>query len=190
MLDVVPNLSSMFAAYEPDREAQVAVEAVIREAIPRDVEACVRIMSAREPGSADRRRVRLREAVQSDAAGFFVAEVDGTVGGFGRVQLLAPPPDAPCNVAPMGWYLVGVMVDPMWRRRGLGDLLTAARLRWVWQRANAAWYFANARNRASIDLHSKYGFVEVTSDFTVAGVTFDDGNGTGILFRCPRPASD
>jgi aminoglycoside 6'-N-acetyltransferase I len=79
------------------------------------------------------------------------------------------------------------MVDSRWRRRGLGDALTVARLGWVQQRANEVWYFANARNQASIDLHSKYGFVEVTRDFTAAGVTFDNGIGTGILFRCPQP---
>ena len=62
-----------------------------------------------------------------------------------------------------------------------------ARLAWVQQRANEVWYFANARNQASIDLHSKYGFVEVTRDFTAAGVTFDNGIGTGVLFRCPQP---
>jgi ribosomal protein S18 acetylase RimI-like enzyme len=188
MLVLVTDLSSMFAAYEPEREARIPVQAVIRQAAPGDVEACVRIMMTRQAGSAVRRRTQLRQSVQSDTPGFFVAEVDGTVAGFGRVQLLTPPPDAPPNAAPKGWYLVGVVVDSTWRRRGLGDSLTAARLRWVWQRANTAWYFANARNRASIDLHSKYGFIEVARDFTVASVTFDDGHGTGILFRCPKPA--
>jgi hypothetical protein len=65
-----------------------------------------------------------------------------------------------------------------------------ARLGWLGQRANEVWCFANTRNQASIDLHSKYGFVEVTRDFSVEGVTFDGGNGTGILFRCIRQAKD
>jgi ribosomal protein S18 acetylase RimI-like enzyme len=178
---------SMFAAYEPASRARTPVVVVVREAAPGDVEACVRIMMAREAGSPERLRARLRQSVESEAEGFFVAEVDRTVAGFGRVQLLTPPPHPPPNGIPLGWYLIGVMVDSRWRRRGFGDALTRARLGWVWQRANEVWYFANAKNQASIDLHSQYGFVEVTRDFTVEGLTFDGGDGTGILFHCPRP---
>ena len=102
--------------------------------------------------------------------GFFVAEVDGAEARFGRVRLLTPPPDVLPDGVPLGWYLMCVMVEPRWRRRGLGDCPTLARLGWVQQRANEVWYLANARNWASIDLHEKYGFVEVTRDFTVAGL--------------------
>jgi ribosomal protein S18 acetylase RimI-like enzyme len=144
-------------------------------------------MMAREAGGPDQRRARLGQCIESDAEGSFVAEVDGRVAGFGHVQLLTPSPQAPLNVVPLGWYLTGVAVDSRWRRRGLGDALTVARLGWVQERATEVWYFANARNQASIDLHSKYGFVEVTRDFTVADVRFDDGMGTGILLRCPGP---
>ena len=187
MLVLVPTPPSMFATYRPESSSQTPIDGIVREATDGDVESCLRIMMAREAGSPDQRRARLGQCIESDADGFFVAEVDGKVAGFGRVQLLTPSPEAPLNVVPLGWYLIGVMVDSRWRRRGLGDALTVARLGWVKQRANEVWYFANARNQASIDLHSKYGFVEVTRDFTVPGVTFDEGMGTGILFRCPQP---
>jgi ribosomal protein S18 acetylase RimI-like enzyme len=190
MLVPVTDPSSMFAAYEPDCGVRTPVDGMVREATLGDVESCVRIMTAREGGSPDQWRPRLRQSVESQAAGFFVAEVDGTVAGFGRVQLLRPSPDAPLDSIPLGWYLIGVMVDSRWRRRGLGDALTLARLGWLGQRANEVWYFANTRNQASIDLHSKYGFVEVTRDFSVESVTFGGGNGTGILFRCLGPAKD
>ena len=187
MLVVVPNAASMFATYQPESSSQTPFDGVVREATDGDVDSCLRIMMAREAGNPDQRRARLHQCIESDIEGFFVAEVDGRVAGFGRVQLLTPSPQAPLNVVPLGWYLIGVMVDSRWRRRRLGDALTRARLGWVQQRANEVWYFANARNQASIDLHSKYEFVEVTRDFTAAGVTFDDGMGTGILFRCPGP---
>jgi ribosomal protein S18 acetylase RimI-like enzyme len=184
MLVHVSDPSSMFAAYEPDSGVRTPVAGVVREAALGDVEPCVRIMMARQAGSPGRRRARLRHCVQSEADGLFVAEVEGRVAGFGRVQLLTPPPEAPPSGTPLGWYLIGVMVDSRWRRRGLGDALTRARLGWVQPRAKEVWYFANARNQASIDLHSRFGFVEVARDLTVAGVTFEGGNGTGILFRC------
>jgi ribosomal protein S18 acetylase RimI-like enzyme len=188
MLVLVTHPSSMFSTYEPDSVARTPVKHKVREAVQADVESCVRIMMDREAGDPDRTRSRLRRSVESEAEGFFVAEIEGAVAGFGRVQLLMPPKDSPPNGVPLGWYLIGVMVDSRWRRRGLGDSLTRARLGWVQQRAHEVWYFANARNRASIDLHEKYGFVEVTRDFTVAGLTFDGGRGSGILFRAALSA--
>ena len=187
MLVLVPNPPSMFATYQPESSSRTPVDGIVREATDADVESCLRIMMAREARGLDHRRARLRQGIESEAQGFFVAEVDGRIAGFGRVQFLTPPRQAPPNVVPVGWYLIGVMVDSRWRRRGLGDAITVARLCWVQQRANEVWYFANARNQASIDLHSKYGFVEVTRDFTVPRVTFDEGMGAGILFRCTQP---
>ena len=60
--------------------------------------------------------------------------------------------------------------------------LTRRRLGWIAGRgATEAYYFANAQNLASIDLHAKLGFVELTRDFHVPGATF--AGGVGILFR-------
>ena len=188
MLVLVTHPSSMFSTYEPDSVARTPVKHEVREAVQGDVESCVRIMMAREAGDHGRWRSRQRQCVESEAEGFFVAEIEGAIAGFGRVQLPPPPKDPPPNGVPLGWYLIGVMVDSRWRRRGLGDSLTLARLGWVQQRANEVWYFANAKNRASIDLHEKYGFVKVTRDSTVAGVTFDGGHGSGILFRAALSA--
>jgi GNAT superfamily N-acetyltransferase len=81
---------------------------------------------------------------------------------------------------------MGLLVDERWRRSGLGERLTAARLAWVWEHAQACWFFANARNRASLDLHAKLGFHEVTRAFTFPGVTFDGGE--GFLGQAVRPS--
>lgn len=144
---------------------------------------------AREPGNEVGRRARLHEVIDSESEALFVGEGAGAVAGFGRVQWLTPRPGAPANAVPEGWYLTGVMVDPVWRRRGLGDALTVARLNWVWRRSDEVWYFANVRNQASIDLHSKFGFVEVTKEFSVPGLTFDHGEGMGVLFCCTQPSA-
>lgn len=62
------------------------------------------MFAAYEPGSG------VRTPVDGVVPGFFVAEVDGTVAGFGRAQLLRPSLDAPLDSIPLGWYLIGVMV--------------------------------------------------------------------------------
>jgi hypothetical protein len=63
----------------------------------------------------------------------------------------------------------------------VGAALTDARLEWISGRATEAWYFSNACNAASIRLHARFAFREVTREFTLPGVTFEGGE--GILFR-------
>ncbi len=113
--------------------------------------------------------------------------VGGRLLGYGRAGFLTPPDPAPHDVAPAGWYLLGLVVDPRERRRGIGAQLTASRTRWIWERAAEAWYFANARNLVSLELHARLGYREVTRDLWVPGVTFDGG--VGVLCRATRPGA-
>lgn len=107
-----------------------------------------------------------------------VAEVGGVVAAFGQAHRLD---EHPVDHAPAGWYLTGVTVLPDHRRSGLAHRLTAARLAWIAERSDAAWYFANAHNAASIRLHEGFGFVEVSRAPSIHGVSFDDGE--GVLLR-------
>lgn len=65
--------------------------------------------------------------------------------------------------------------------RGIGLALTRYRLKWIAERADHAYYFANTRNHASIDLHTRLGFTELTRDFVFPGVSFTGGQ--GVLHR-------
>ena len=116
-----------------------------------------------------------------------VAERADEVIGYGRVLAFVPEHDAPPDIAPPGYYLMGLAVHPDHRRKGVATALTHARIDWISERANEAWYFANARNVASIALHASFGFDEVTRSFFYPRVDFDRGE--GILFRLglPRP---
>jgi GNAT superfamily N-acetyltransferase len=60
----------------------------------------------------------------------------------------------------------GWIVHPEYRRRGIAAALTEARLDWISDQADKAWYFANARNAASIALHASFAFEEVTRSFS------------------------
>ena len=103
------------------------------------------------------------------------------IAGFGRIGYFEPPTDAPANVASPGWSLGGVIVDPVYRRQGMGDVLTRHRLAEIATRANQVFYFVNAQNRASIDLHHRLGFVEISRDFWYQAVSFTGG--VGVLYR-------
>ncbi len=94
----------------------------------------------------------------------------------------------PTTWPPSGWYLLGVIVRDRWRRHGLGRELTKKRVEWIGERADEAWYFSNARNQTSIDLHAQVGFVEVTRDFSFPDASFEGGE--GILFRVDLAKED
>jgi ribosomal protein S18 acetylase RimI-like enzyme len=110
-----------------------------------------------------------------------VAEIGTAIVGYGRAGLFERAPEAPADTAPRGYYLTGVFVHPDRRRVGIGAALTQARLDWIGERADDAWFFANARNDTSIELHRRFGFEEVTRRFSFPRDTFDGGE--GFLFR-------
>jgi len=157
----------------------------IRPAVPADLGSLADIQAAREGGSMTEHLRRLATSVERNAATgrgiILVGAVGGNPVGLAKVHYFTPPEHSPGNVAPEGWYLSGVIVTPADRRRGIGRRLTAARLDWIAERDTCAYYFVNARNLASIDLHREFGFVEVTRDFAYPGASFEGG--LGILFR-------
>jgi len=158
---------------------------LIREAADRDLDALARIAALREGCDESTSRHAFETLLMGCAVRgglrLVVAERERTVLGFGKIGRFEPPLHAPSNVAPAGWYLTGLVVAPRFRRLGVGDALTEERLRWIAGRSPAAYYFANAQNGATIALHRKHGFVEVTRSFHFPGVSFQGGR--GILFR-------
>ncbi|MGA5729815.1 GNAT family N-acetyltransferase [Streptomyces seoulensis] len=109
----------------------------------------------------------------------------GTVQREGRFCDLIDDPNVAigeAREAPSGAYLGGIVVDPTRRRANVGTALTVARMRWVFGGPDEQlFYVANTRNRASVALHARLGFCEITRDFWYPGVRFDGG--VGVLFR-------
>jgi ribosomal protein S18 acetylase RimI-like enzyme len=156
--------------------------AVTRTARPSDLDECTRLaLQADAEGRADAWLEALSDDLDHPDRLLVVAETADEVVGYGRARLFAPEIDAPADTAPEGHYLMGLFVRPDSRRLGIGSALVEARLRWIRRRTHEAWYFVNARNEASIELHNRFGFVEVTRAFSFPKVTF--GGGEGILFR-------
>ena len=180
---------SLFENYShslDNNERQPALDnLLIRPAVVSDTRDLGAIEAERGGGDAAENALRLERSIASWAAtsqGFIlVAEHDGRLVGLAKVRYFNPPDDAPLNVAPSGWYLAGVIVVPECRHRSVGRYLTQARLDWIARRDRLAYYFANARNRVSIELHQQFGFIELTRDFTHPWTTFEGG--VGILFR-------
>jgi ribosomal protein S18 acetylase RimI-like enzyme len=164
--------------------------AIVRPGERRDLGSCVELALAASAEPATRAG-RWQEALAADLddAGrlLLVAELDGEVVGYARASAFAPARDAPPDTAPAGYYLVGLYVRGDCRRRGIGLELTEARLRWIAERAEEAWFFSNAKNEASIALHALVGFEEVTREFSFPGVTFHGGQGVLLRSRFGEP---
>jgi len=88
---------------------------------------------------------------------FVVADVAGEVVGFGQARVTQNPDNHP-GLPPSGWYLSGMTVAPAWRRRGIGEALTRARLHLLATRARTVHYLAEPGNLATVALHAKLGF--------------------------------
>jgi GNAT superfamily N-acetyltransferase len=179
---------SKFAEYDPDhRRGPRVADAdgfAVRRTRADDLPHVARIVAEREEGDPAEhlaRLVREFERREGPESALWVATLDGRVVGHARAVWFTPPAGSPSDVAPEGWYLAGVIVDPEFRGRGVGEALTRARLAWIDGRGGRTFYFASARNRVTIDLHAKLGFVEVTRQYTYPGASFTGG--VGILFE-------
>lgn len=175
---------SNFADYRPDAARQDPGTAIeIRPARDEDLDACARLVVSRTGGSVAERLERIQADLQNPDKYTVVACVDGEVIGYGAVIRHELSPTDPPNTAPTGYYLIGLIVSPDWRRHGIGELLTVERMRWTAERADAIYYFANLENGAILDLHQKFGFTEVTRDFTFPKAPLKPG--TCVLLRAP-----
>ncbi|MFI6152949.1 GNAT family N-acetyltransferase [Kitasatospora sp. NPDC051170] len=169
-----------FAAYAPaPGERQPPVAAVVAGAVEEDVPVLAALQARARGGSAGEWAQRIRRALDAERSLVVTARVAGEVVGYANVAFLSAH-------APVGYYLTGVTVDPVWRRRGLGRLLTEWRMEWVWGRGEPVWCFVSAENRASLDLHRELGFERVASGPSFQGVAFACGE--GWLLRADPPS--
>lgn len=180
------TVNSLFAAYEPDAHGTPLDDVVVRRAETADLLDCGRLAARRQGGMPEvwAERFRLGEETRQL---LFVALHAGRVVGYGRIAWLTPEASGGYG-APNGWYLSGCVVDEAVRRRGVGRALTQTRLDWAHARGDDVYYFANADNHASLDLHQQLGFIEIGRDFAINGVTFTGGQ--GVLCRASARVAD
>lgn len=179
---------SRFRPDLPDAERPPAAPVPIRPARPDDSVGIARVRAERHGDDSPRHlrwaRQMLRRASHDHL--LLIAEAEGQVVGYGAVGAFEPPAQAPSNTAPAGYYLRGVVVAEAWQRHGIGHALTEHRLHWVSERAERAYYCVSAENLASLRLHERFGFVELTRDVWFPRMDF--GPAGGVLLVCELTA--
>jgi aminoglycoside 6'-N-acetyltransferase I len=150
----------------------------VRAARPADVSGIVAVQTAAGRPSID--PAPFEAAIRDQRRLVVVALRSDEIVGWGKTHFW----ESAAGVAPAGHYLGGVTVAPPSRRLGAGAALTDARLQWIWERDEAAYYFTNAQNVASLNLHSRWGFAEIARAAELHGTTF--AGGVGVLFRARR----
>ena len=175
-----------FAAFEPSVSRQPAPDdLVVRTATAADLDACAALVLELNGGQHARWRASLERTSARQDAALMVADVNGEIAGYARIAWRDLPDDAAENAAPAGFYLLGLVVAGRWRRRGIAEALTLERLQWAWARSDRVFYFASADNLASLAVHERLGFRELTRDFTMPGLDYAPGG--GVLACCRRP---
>ncbi|MBK8447956.1 MAG: GNAT family N-acetyltransferase [Micropruina sp.] len=171
-------MNPLFAEYQPG-DAGIPRPVNVRGLVRANLDECVALTVQREGGDAAAWRSSLERGLGADDLMTFVAVLDGRVAGYGTAGWFAPSTLVPGSISPDGWYLLGLVVDPLVRRRGVGRELTQARLSWLHTRTDRVWYFVSRANLASIDLHAELGFHLVANNIDVPGVAF---TATGQLY--------
>jgi ribosomal protein S18 acetylase RimI-like enzyme len=155
----------------------------IREPGSDDAHGMAMLMAEREGIGFEEALDRTRRGLKTDAerAGLvLVAEASEALVGYARARHMPDAEVSACDV-PGGWYLMGIIIAAPFRRRGIGAELTRLRLNWLAGRAAETHYFCNSLNLPSIDLHRRFGFVEVRRGIRFPAAQFS-GGGVGVLF--------
>ncbi len=176
-----------YARYEPEAPAEEQAEARVRLALESDAAAIAQLYATRHGRPFDEVEPGVLKEIEYQVAGtwphrVFVAAVGEDTAAYGRVRRVVPGADGQPEMLPDGWYLMGVIVDPTLRRRGIALALGRHRLAWVAKRADEAYCFTNRKNHAALDLHRKLGFQPVELEFAHERAGLERGEGQ--LLRC------
>jgi aminoglycoside 6'-N-acetyltransferase I len=170
-----------FADFTPRHGGVAPLSVAVRPASDLDIPGILEVND--QAGRPANTAVSRARALADPGRLVVIATVAGKMAGWAKTHFW----DHPDGAAPAGHYLGGVTVHPDVRRRGVAVALTEARLNWIWQRSDAAWYVVNLDNVASIALHLRWGFCEVARGPNFHTTQFSGG--VGLLMRAGRPAA-
>lgn len=159
-----------------------------RLAEDRDFTALANLMAERNPQSPresiDLSMKRELDTMKSDMNyRLYVADLEGEIVGFCRFYDSAGLPQSKkVHPSPEGWYGMGILVKPEFRRQGIAKFLTAKRIEVLRSREVKEFYsIVDANNKTSKRMHESFGFEPVEKAKGFLHLTIEP-NGA-ILYR-------
>jgi ribosomal protein S18 acetylase RimI-like enzyme len=141
-------------------EHQPPPSLLVRDATTEDLDTTAALIDSEAGGGIELWRERFAEALADPMRHFLVAVVDEKIVGFGQSRLVTRSSVADAQ-RPEGWYLSGLTVAPWARRRGVGTLLTQARINRLRDLTDSVFYAAEEENEPTLILHRRLGFVPI-----------------------------
>ena len=138
-----------------------AHDVLIRNAVLEDLRSCAQLIADEELDDSEQWQKRFETDLNDANRRFFVALDDQKIVGYGHTVLHLRPEDADPDASPSGYFLSGLLVAPDHRRSRIGTLLTIARLEALREQTTVVFYLAVPENIATINLHTRLGFVGV-----------------------------
>lgn len=162
---------SDFAKWAPEVHGTEPMPVILRAPHAADTGELAKVLSVR--GGSRKDHVPRAERIIESMPVAVVADPGDHLVGWCGASLMSLD-----DSQPQAWMVAGLVVLPTVRRRHIGQKLlietcTAAKV----SGAERVLSVINARNRASIALHEKLGFIELERGPTFAGVWFDGGVG-------------
>ncbi len=129
---------------------------MVRRAVKRDLEAIHPVLEQLMPGALERRRTMWSASLEHAGYAAWVAEVDGTLGGFIDVFVF---PDV-AHGSKMG-LISNLVVDERCRGRGLGEELLQEAIHYCRDEGAAELHvWTGFDNKPAIGLYKRVGFVD------------------------------
>ncbi|MGH3475458.1 MAG: hypothetical protein ACRDQD_01325, partial [Nocardioidaceae bacterium] len=79
-----------FVEYDPSPIRRQRIDVITRPAAPSDVGSCATLAVRRDGGDREHWRSRFANCLDADGCALFVAEFDGEVVAYGRIERLEP----------------------------------------------------------------------------------------------------
>ncbi len=182
-----------FATYDPDAQGAPLPNVLIRSAGIQDVRRVSEIYAQREGDCADRVEPLVAKEFKNHSPAWeerfvCVAVINGRVEAYGRSAYMRMTERPGVEGMPDGWYLSGLVVDPAFRRRGLGRRLVEHRLERLAAHTDEVRYFVSDHNKSSIALHESFGFTRARSGVSFPRTDFDKREGSLFVLTLSSPA--
>lgn len=180
---------SLFARFQPDIKGKPLDGVVYRLVFESDANEIAKITFEREGLSKnkdfgfylERTKKELEDIESAIEFNLIVAEYKKEIVGFGRSIYYDLRKTQVPYFSPSGWYLMGLVVKPNFRRRGIGRRITEERMALISENSNEVYFVINSINRVSIELHKKLGFKKIDEGKGFLKIKFDGRK--GYLFK-------